>query len=427
WLDMAAQVRAYPFARFMLAVCFAAPLLNKVSHRNIYTHIWYESRGGKTAVTKLGLGIWGDPELLMGTYNATIFGLEQRCATLKHLPVALDELQSLKEKYMSVNDVVYNLGNGIGKTRGKIGSGIRKIDGWNTCILSTGEQPMSTDASMDGVNTRLLEINACPLMNEDGVVNSELGIRLHTEAKFHYGFAGERFIHFLIHDVIGDNTAEDGTIPAMDADYQMILGRLTSVSTEDARTNPHFSSVAVIALADYYSSISVFGESREQAADEAVKMAALVMERIEADKPVDSIQAAWNFVTGWVASNSAHFTKPDVPVTSLYPPKEVSPAYGHIERGKVYVIATDLNDALSDAGFSYRKCIRGFQRRGLIDTFTDSEGKKRSQTGKVVKGIPTRVYSLNMETTARDDDGTMDDDGAEDDLPPFTELEELLS
>ena len=158
-----------------------------------------------------------------------------------------------------------------------------------------------------------------------------------------------------------------------------------------------------------------------------MKMAALVMERIEADKPVDSIQAAWNFVTGWVASNSAHFTKPDVPVTSLYPPKEVSPAYGHIERGKVYVIATDLNDALSDAGFSYRKCIRGFQRRGLIDTFTDSEGKKRSQTGKVVKGIPTRVYSLNMETTARDDDGIMDDDGAEDDLPPFTELEELLS
>ena len=77
WLDMAAQVRTYPFARFMLAVCFASPLLNKVSHRNIYTHIWFESRGGKTAVAKLGLGIWGDPEKLMGTYNATIFGLEQ--------------------------------------------------------------------------------------------------------------------------------------------------------------------------------------------------------------------------------------------------------------------------------------------------------------------------------------------------------------
>lgn len=98
WLELAARVRTYPFARFMLAVCFAAPLLHLVSHRNIYTHIWYESRGGKTAVAKLGLGIWGNPEQLLGTYNATLFGLEQRCATLKHLPVALDELQSLKQK-----------------------------------------------------------------------------------------------------------------------------------------------------------------------------------------------------------------------------------------------------------------------------------------------------------------------------------------
>lgn len=53
WLELAAQVRTYPFARFMLAVSFASPLLSKVSHRNIYSHIWFESRGGKTAVTKV--------------------------------------------------------------------------------------------------------------------------------------------------------------------------------------------------------------------------------------------------------------------------------------------------------------------------------------------------------------------------------------
>ena len=425
WLELAAQVRTYPFARFMLAVSFASPLLSKVSHRNIYSHIWFESRGGKTAVTKLALGVWGDPDLLMGTYNATIFGLEQRCATLKHLPVALDELQSLKEKYMSVNDVVYNLGNGIGKTRGKIGSGIRRMDGWNTCILSTGEQPMSSDSSMDGVNTRLLEINACPLMNGEGLVDNELGIRLHTEAKFHYGFAGEKYIHYLIHQVIGEKMAEDGTHPALDKDYQMILDRLTAASTEEARTNPHFSSVAIIALADYYSSIAVFDETPEQAADEAVEMASLVMERIEADKPMDSIQAAWNYVVNWIASNSAHFINPNAPVNTLYPPKEVSPIYGLIEKEKVYVIASDLNKALSDGGFSYRKCIRGFQRSGSIDTFVDSEGKKRTQVARVIKGVQTRVYALNLKTGETE---WLDTDGSTpfDDLPPFTDPAEPL-
>lgn len=409
WLELAARVRTYPFARFMLAVCFAAPLLHLVSHRNIYTHIWYESRGGKTAVAKLGLGIWGNPEQLLGTYNATLFGLEQRCATLKHLPVALDELQSLKQKYLSVNDIVYNLGNGIGKTRGKIGSGIRKVEGWNTCILSTGEQPMSTDASMDGINTRLLELNACPLMNEDGKVDTELGIRLHTEARRHYGFAGGRFIHFLIHTVIGEKNGGAGASSRLDADHQMMMDRLSAVTTEEARANPHFASVALIALADFYSSVCVFSMDREQAVREAVNMASLVMKRIEQDKPVDSIQSAWNYVVNWIASNSAHFVKPDSVVTSLYPPREASPIYGVMEKNKVYVIASDLNQALSDGGYSYRKCIRGFQRNGFLETFVDSEGKNRSQTAKVIHNVQTRVYALNLKTIDEDARTPMDD------------------
>ena len=63
-------------------------------------------------------------------------------------------------KRMDINNMVYTLGNGVGKTRGRAASGIRAIDDWRNCILSTGEQPISSDDSMDGINTRLLEINA---------------------------------------------------------------------------------------------------------------------------------------------------------------------------------------------------------------------------------------------------------------------------
>jgi hypothetical protein len=261
---------------------------------------------------------------------------------------------------------------------------------------------------MDGISTRLLELNACPLMNEDGTVNTELGIRLHTEAKHHYGFAGGRFIHFLIHDVIGAKNGGD-VHSGLDADYQMMIDRLSVVTTEEARTNPHFASVAVIALADFYSSVCVFGMDREKAVKEAVGMASLVMERIEQDKPVDSIQSAWNYVVNWIASNSAHFVKPDSGVTSLYPPREASPIYGAMEKNKVYVIASDLNQALSDGGYSYRKCIRGFQRSGFLETFVDSEGKNRSQTAKVIHSVQTRVYALNLKTNDEDARIPMDD------------------
>ena len=254
-------------------------------------------------------------------------------------------------------------------------------------------------------------------MNEEGIVDSELGIRLHTEARLNYGFAGKKFIHYLVHEVIGERTEEDGTNPVLDADYQMILERLTQVASEAARSNPHFSSVAVIALGDFYSSIAVFGETREQAIEEAVAMAALAIERIEADKPKNSIDAAWDFIVNWIASNNAHFVISDVPV-GMYGPKEVSPIYGVIEENKVFVIASEMNKALNDAGFSYRKCVKGFQRQGYIETFTDSEGKNRSQTAKAIKNVQTRVYVLNLKR---------EETRVDDDTPPFTEPDEFLS
>ena len=417
WLELAKVVREYPYARLMMAAAFASPLIVKLSHRNIYVHFWYESRGGKTAVAKFCLSIYGNPDNLIGTYNATLFGMEQRAATMKHLPLVLDELQSLKEKYLSVNDIVYNLGNGIGKTRGKIGSGIRKMDGWSNCIISTGEQPMRADSSMDGINSRLMEINACPLMNGEGVIDQELGVRLHTEARLNYGFAGKRYVVFLIDEIIRDSTAEDGTIQRLDADFQMMLEKLAGATTQECRSNPHFTNMAVLALGDYYSSIALFGLSAEKAAEEAVTMAAMAMEKIEADKPLDSIEAAWQFTTNWVASNSAHFLGAPTQNVSLYAPREVSPIYGVIEEGKVYAIVDELNKALDAAGFSHVKSIKGFRRAGYIDTFTDSEGKQRSQTLKSIKKVSGRVYALNVKIAGEEQ--------GDNDLPPFSDPEAL--
>ena len=135
-------------------------------------------------------------------------------------------------------------------------------------------------------------------------------------------------------------------------------------------------------------------------------MAASVMDQILADQPKDNVEAAWDFIADWIASNSAHFINPNAPVNSLYPPKEVSPIYGLIEKEKVYVIATQMNDALTGAGFVYRKCIKGFQRNSYIDTFVDSEGKRRSQTARVIKGNQSRVYALNLKQEKPDEAGT---------------------
>ena len=146
-------------------------------------------------------------------------------------------------------------------------------------------------------------------------------------------------------------------------------------------------------------------------------MAVMAMEKIEADKPLDSIEAAWQFTTNWVASNSAHFLGAPTQNVSLYAPREVSPIYGVIEEGKVYAIVDELNKALDAAGFSHVKSIKGFRRAGYIDTFTDSEGKQRSQTLKSIKKVSGRVYALNVKIAGEEQ--------GDNDLPPFSDPEAL--
>ena len=72
------------------------------------------------------------------------------------------------------------------------------------------------------------------------------------------------------------------------------------------------------------------------------------------------------------------------------------PVYGKAEKNAVYVIASVMNNALEEAGFSSRKSVKGFQERNQIKTFTDSQGKVRSQTTMKIKGTPVKVYSLNI-------------------------------
>ena len=372
WMESAVKLRRMPFARAMLAASFAAPLLEKLQHRVIYFHIWYGSRSGKTAVLKFVISVWGDPRVLVSKYFSTIVGMERWSGTLKHLPFALDELQTLNQKRMSVNDVVYTLGNGVGKTRGRVGSGLQKVETWRNTIISTGEQPMSTDSSMDGVNTRLMEIYACPL-NETGVgeADEDLARELHQVSEINYGFAGEKYIRWV---------AE--RLDSLKPDYERIRSAIGG-------SNVQLDNTAVLALADYYSSMAVFGLPEEQAFAEAVALAGKVLKNLEDNAPKDSVESAWEFVCGWVASNKARFTG-----GSMF--HEMTPVYGAIENGKVYVIAKELNSALEEAGYSYRKCVKGFQEKDFIESFTDSEGKARSQTGKRIKGVLARVYVLKL-------------------------------
>lgn len=182
WLRTATELRKNPFARAIMAASFASPLLELLQHRVIILHVWHSSRSGKTAALKFALSIWGDPMKLMGNFNSTAVGLERKAGTLKHLPLGLDELQVLNEKRLSPSLIVYSLGNGYGKTRGSRNGGLQDVPTWRNCIISTGEQPLSAENAMDGVDSRVLELYGPP------TADAEQGRIIHQISESNYGF-----------------------------------------------------------------------------------------------------------------------------------------------------------------------------------------------------------------------------------------------
>lgn len=123
----------------------------------------------------------------------------------------------------------------------------------------------------------------------------------------------------------------------------------------------------------------------EDAFAEAVSLGTTVLKNVKSLEKEDVVERAWHFLIDWVATNKTRFET------------TITPCYGKIETGKVYIIAAVLRQALEDGGFSYTKSIRGFRERGYIDVFSNAEGRENTQCQKKIQGINVRAVCLRLD------------------------------
>lgn len=373
WQETAMRLRKQPFARAMLAASFASPILEPLQHRVGLMHLWHSSRSGKTAGLKFAISVWGNPLKLMGNFNSTAVGLERRAGTLKHLPLGLDELQVLNEKRLSPALIVYSLGNGYGKTRGSKHGGLQDVPSWRNFIISTGEQPLSCESSMDGVNSRVLELYGQP------IPDTEFGRQVHQISESHYGFAGPIFIKYLIEEILSNKGRLQTGFCHL---RETLKARFEFMRQGDC--GPHLDTIAVLALADMYSSICLFGVDAIVAQEDSLKLGLTILENAKSLEKEDTIERSWAFVADWIAANRKRFYQESIP------------CYGSIEIGRVYIIGSELRKALEEGGFSYIKSIKGFKERGYINTYNDADGVQRTQCQKRIQGVNTRTICANL-------------------------------
>lgn len=374
WKETAIKIREQPFARFILAASFAAPLLKIFKNRNFMIFFWGTSGGGKTASQVFALTAWGSPNKLMKSFYGTQNGIEKALAFSNDFPMVINEKQVMngRDKQDLFEQIVYMLEGGRGKLRASK-NGLQKTSTWRSIGMASGEEPLSKENSIQGVKTRLLELNVYPVINNDAFAKA-----LYAISEEHYGHAGPIFIERLIKE------AENN--------YSEINKMRINLVEKIKETFPnhfsvHIDNVALVATADCLCSIWLFDVEQKEAEQKAFNIACLVMYELPTERQISDVERGWDFVQEWLASNDGRFDKATCDT-------KITPSYGFIKEGYVCIYPKDLTKALQEAGYSPDKLLREFANEKRIVSVKEKDGKRRFRIAERYKGTRPPVIKI---------------------------------
>lgn len=158
---VAALKQAYdadPVCAAMILTALAAPLLERLGAPNFATHLAGDSTRGKTTMLKVAASVFGDPESeWVASWNTTPVAAELRAAAWNHLPQCYDELGAGGDA-QAAERLLYQLINGMGRTRGRADLSTREVPTWSCTFLSTGERALASSDASTGAQVRCIQL-----------------------------------------------------------------------------------------------------------------------------------------------------------------------------------------------------------------------------------------------------------------------------
>lgn len=366
WLSEAVKCRTDSLtAQIMLAASFASPLIGKIGCLPFFVHLWgVESGTGKTVALMLAASVWGDPSVgsYIQTFNSTQVGLEKTAAFLNNVPLCVDELQLSKDSHGKSRFDVYQLAQGVGRTRGNKGGGIDKTPTWSLCVLTTGESPLTTDSAGAGAINRVIDIEckAADSVIKDGFCTS-------STVKQNYGYAGKAFIEAL----------EKEDFEKLTDKYQFLLKELLSGST----TEKQAMAAAILIIADELADKYIFKTGKHLTVDN-------LKEFLKDKSSVSAGERGYSYICDWLSANSNKFMYRN-PEGGIEKPG--GDLYGMLEGNWAYINNSVFRKAVKDAGYDDRALLSWLKTNGLIDV-----RGRRFTRGKRINGVLTECVVLSM-------------------------------
>lgn len=230
---------------FALCVSLTGAVLSPLASDSLGFHFVGASSMGKSLALHLGASVWGGRDFIR-TWKATSNGMESVASLHNDGFLALDEIGECEVKH--IGNVVYMLGNGMGKTRMNKDITTQASKKWRIAYLSTGETTLdgilkqANQTIKAGQAVRLAHINANAQAGF-GIFDSitgfksghELAEHLRANAMRYHGTAGMAWLDYLSHH---DYLA---TLKALIDDFSDTYSELSS---QAMRVCKHFAIVA---------------------------------------------------------------------------------------------------------------------------------------------------------------------------------------
>ena len=359
--------------RLFLAASFASAILEPCGLLPFFLHAWGGTETGKTVGLMIAASVWASPRLgdYILTFNSTLVGQEMTASFLNSLPMCIDELQIQSSSGIRDFDrIIYQLTEGVGRTRGAKTGGLQKMNTWKNCIITNGEHPISNANSGGGAVNRVIEFEC------DEKVYSDL-VGICAVIQSNYGFAGREFVEYLQTDGAFDR------VNALQKEYYRELLKSDSTDKQAA-------SASAILAADAIATELIFKDGNN--------LTVADLEKIMTKKTeVNVNQRALEFVYELAERNPNRFKANEFGDYQ-------GEVWGKKEDDCIYFIKSVFDREMANAGFNSTAFLAWAKRMGYIDTDKNKRTKKAWILGGSVNTVCVKKEKQPAEVTTIYDD-----------------------
>ena len=353
--------------RLFLAASFASAILEPCGLLPFFLHAWGGTETGKTVGLMIAASVWACPKLgeYCTTFNSTLVGQEMTASFLNSLPMCIDELQIQSSAGIRDFDrIIYQLTEGVGRTRGAKTGGLQKMNTWKNCIITNGEHPISNANSGGGAVNRVIEFEC------DEKVYSDL-VGICAVIQSNYGFAGREFVEYLQTDGAFDR------VNALQKEYYRELLKSDSTDKQAA-------SASAILAADHIATELIFKDGNN--------LTVADLEKIMAKKKEVNVNCrALEFIYELVERNPNRFKANEFG-------EYQGEVWGKSEETCIYIIKSVFDREMGNGGFNSTAFLAWAKRNDIIITDNGKRTKKARITGSATNCVCIKKNFSEFET-----------------------------